>query len=212
MHKLRVWGRFILRGVAVMMACWLVLGGMLLGGIIWYGYQDHAQPTDVIVILGGGLQADDSLTRSARGRVERGVQVWQEGHAQWVVCSGGVLGDHKRSEAQACAEALEQSGVPTHAILLEASSWNTDTNARFTHEMLQAYGVQRITLVTTRYHMLRAYWMFNRQGLQVDTRPAPLDYLTRQEILYAYTREVLAFQWQFLRDRFPLPFIYVPVP
>ncbi|MGV2434918.1 MAG UNVERIFIED_CONTAM: YdcF family protein [Anaerolineae bacterium] len=70
--------------------------------------------------------------------------------------------------------------------------------------MLQAYGVQRITLVTTRYHMLRAYWMFNRQGLQVDTRPAPLDYLTRQEILYAYTREVLAFQWQFLRDRFPL--------
>ena len=49
MHKLRVWGRVILRGAAVMMACWLVLGGMLLGGIIWYGYQDHAQPTDVIV-------------------------------------------------------------------------------------------------------------------------------------------------------------------
>ncbi len=212
MHKFWIQVRRILSGVGALIALWLGFGMVLLGGIIWYGYRDHPQATEVIVILGGGLQADDSLSRSARGRVERGIQVWQDGNAQWVVCSGGMLGDHKRSEARVCADVLQQAGIPASAILLEESSWNTDTNARFTVEILQAYDLKRVTLITTRYHLLRAYWMFSRQGLQVYTRPASLDYLTRQEILYAYTREVLAFHWQFLRDRFPLPFIYVPVP
>lgn len=212
MHKLWAWGRMVLRWVGVGVVVWVGLTGALLATIIWYGYQDHPEATDAIVILGGGLQKDDTLSRSARGRVERGIQIWQEGNAQWIVCSGGILGDHQRSEAQACSEALQQAGVPASAILLEEVSWNTDTNARFTRDILATYGLKRITLITTRYHILRAYWMFARQGLEVYTRPAPLDYLTRQEILYAYTREVAAFHWQLLRDRFSLPFIYVPVP
>lgn len=53
-----------------------------------------------------------------------------------------------------------RAGVPAAAILTECQSLHTLENAQFTAPMLAERGVQRVILVTSPFHQLRAYLTF----------------------------------------------------
>jgi len=69
--------------------------------------------------------------------------------------------------------------VPDSAMVLETESRNTTENARFTADILQERGIQRILLVTSALHMPRSVALFERQGLEVI--PAATDHEVRPE-------------------------------
>ena len=204
--------RWVWRGSRWLAGVWAVGALTLLVGIILYGDRDFARPADVIIVLGAGVEADGSVGATFRTRIERGHALWAQGLAPVLICTGGVTGPAARAEAEACRDALLELGVPLSDIYLETSSRNTYENAQYALEIVQAQDWENVLVVSSRYHLLRARWLFWRAGQPIYTVPAPIGHLTRTEVIYAYGREVAAFHWQVLRDVLGVPHIRVPVP
>lgn len=105
--------------------------------IVWdYHHVSHAlQKADCIIVLGS------HDTRVA----ERGAELFLEGWAPLLVCSGhlGSLtsGTWTRSEAEVFAEIAVERGVPRDRILLESRSTNTGENVDFTRQLLAERGL-----------------------------------------------------------------------
>ena len=78
------------------------------------------------------------------------------------------------TESQAIAALLTALGVPASALVLEADSRNTQGNAAFSRERLAPWGVQRILLVTSAWHLRRAVALFEGAGFEVV--PVGADY------------------------------------
>ncbi len=210
----RLWQvvRLTVRLAVGVVAAWLVFSVVLIGTMIGYGNRDFSRSADVIVVLGAGVNADGSPSRTLIQRAEVGADLWRQGMAPHIICSGGIVGASPRQEADACLEVLEGVGVPADAVILEVDSINTQTNALNSAAIMEQRDMTSAVVVSSRYHLLRARWLFWRAGLSVHTAPTPIGYLTTGEIIYAYAREWAAFHWQVLRDVFGTPHIYVPVP
>lgn len=182
---------------------------MLILGILVYGRIDRAQQADVIVVLGAGVTRDSRPGPALTRRSKRAAELWQQGLAPQLICSGGQPGYATRSEADACREVLEGQGVLATAIFLEEQSRSTEENARFTRAVMDAHGWRTAIVVSDGYHLLRAAWLFNNQGIPNYTSPAADP--SFPNLLSAMSREVAAFHWQALKDVLNLPFTYVPV-
>jgi uncharacterized SAM-binding protein YcdF (DUF218 family) len=191
---------------------WIVGSVVLILAIVFYGVRDAAIPSAAIIILGAGVEADGTASQTLQVRAEQGAHLWQQGLAPIIICTGGVVGQAPRSEAEVCQAVLIAGGVPSSAIRLESSSSNTEENVRYARDLMQAEGLADAVVVSSRYHLLRARWLFWRAGVDVVMSPAPIGYLTPVEIAYSYFREWGAFHYQLLRDVFRLPHIYIPVP
>ena len=105
--------------------------------IVWeYHHVHHVlREADAVVVLGS------HDTRVA----ERGAELFLEGWAPLLVCSGhlGSLtsGIWARSEAEVFAEIAAGRGVPRERILLESRSTNTGENVDFTRQLLAEKGL-----------------------------------------------------------------------
>jgi uncharacterized SAM-binding protein YcdF (DUF218 family) len=141
---------------------------------------EKVSPSEVIVVLGGGVSGPRLPFRmypdlgSASDRVWHAARLYKAGKGMQVVLSGGVVSTGDGSEADAMRRFLLDLGVPERAIVLEAGSENTFSNARLTRKWLGKDGIERIILVTSALHMPRARRIFERTGVQVI--PAPTDY------------------------------------
>ncbi|MFK7967285.1 MAG: YdcF family protein [Burkholderiaceae bacterium] len=138
------------------------------------------RPPEAIVILGGGILADERelpkpsmLSGHTLKRVVHGARI-----AGWtdlsVLVSGGLLRPSDEAEATVMARVLtEQFSQPVRWI--EDQSLNTDMNARLSATMLAEVGIEHVILVTEAFHMRRARRAFEQAGLTVT--PAPHNYL-----------------------------------
>ena len=102
----------------------------------------------------------------ATTRVGFGYLLYKAGKAPIILLSAGSGG------AQRMAAMLEQQGVPQSALRIESRSSNTYENAVYSSQMLANENLQRILLVTSPIHMLRATASFRKQGLEVIPAPA----------------------------------------
>ncbi len=208
----RTWLRFnrrrLLRALLFLVGVWLVACCAMAIGVVVYGQTDRAQPADVIVVLGSGLNPDLTPGPALTRRSERAADLWKAGYASAIICSGGYTTSAIRSEAFGCGQVLRANGVPLDAIILEASSRSTEENAYYSHEIMQDHGWTTALVVSDAYHLLRATWIFSLQDYQFSTTPAvsppPLD------LVKAVAREVIALHWQAFKTIFHLPYTYVP--
>lgn len=142
------------------------------------------RPPEAIVILGGGILADEReapyesmLSGHTLKRVLHGSRV-----AQWtglsVLVSGGLLRPSREAEAKVMARVMsKQLNQPVSWI--EDQSLNTDMNAKLSAKILGEVGIEHVILVTEAFHMRRARRAFEQAGLKVT--PAPHNYLGGQD-------------------------------
>ena len=120
----------------------------------------------------------DERPRLHRGsdRVWEAARLWHAGCAPRVLVSAGgqVEPPVAATESQAIAALLTDLGVPATALVREADSRNTQGNAAFSRERLAPWGVKRILLVTSAWHLRRAVALFARAGFEVV--PVGADY------------------------------------
>ena len=199
---------FYLAGLLALL--WLLAAAGLGVAVYTQGKLDHAEPGDVIVVLGSGLRRDGSPGPSLYRRAGKAAALYAQGYAPAIICTGGFTAGHSRSEADACAEILRNEGVPASAILLEERSRSTIENARYTREIMDANGWQTAVVVSDGYHLLRAGWIFQQAGVQAVTSPAETD-PPRFSLFTAIVREVAALHLQALITLLNLPVTYVPV-
>jgi uncharacterized SAM-binding protein YcdF (DUF218 family) len=174
-----------------------------------YGRVDRAQHADVIVVLGAGVQRDNTPSLAMRRRASHAADLWRQGYAPIIICSGGKPGFATRSEADACAELLlKEQGIPQSAVILEDKSRSTEENALFTHVVMQANGWQTAIVVSDNFHLFRAQGLFDNEGILVYASPAPDQAPADMYIIYLL-REVAALQWQLVKEALNLPVTYV---
>lgn len=198
----------LVRALLIILVVWMVICVALAGIVYAYSRSDGAQTADVIVVLGAGLRRDGRPGPALLRRGARAAELYAEGYAPRLICSGGYPVRNTRSEADACREVLMANGVPQDAILLEDRSRSTEENALYTDEIMQANDWQSALVVTDGYHMLRARWIFALQGLNIYTSPAPDPPLINHII--SMGREVVALHWQAFKTIFNIPATYVP--
>ncbi len=123
-------------------------------------------PGDIIVVLGaGGLGANDVLADSSYWRAAYAVRVWREDPRRRLVVSGAGV-------AQPMRDYLIGHGVPAEAITLEQGSQSTRENALLVKPILDGLAGRAI-LLTSDFHMWRAWRTFRAVGIDAAPRPFP---------------------------------------
>jgi uncharacterized SAM-binding protein YcdF (DUF218 family) len=202
--------RTVVRFLLITFVIWMSVNCLLATAVHVYAQTSSAQTSDVIVVLGAGLRRDNQAGPALLRRSERAADLYAEGIAPVIICTGGQTGGRTRSEADACREVLEANGVPRSAILLDERSRSTEENALYAHEFMDENGWDTAVMVSDGFHLLRAQWIFAIEGVDVYPEPAT----TRPRLMTYFTsiaREVIALQWQLVKEWLNLPVTYVPV-
>lgn len=132
----------------------------------WSETSSEIQSADAVVVLGASADPEGTLSWDSLTRAVRGITLYREGRAPLLVFSG-TSSNGGPSEAQVRAELAQALGVPSEAILTEASALTTREEAVRIGATLRARQARRILLVTNSHHMRRARVLFERVGLQV---------------------------------------------
>jgi uncharacterized SAM-binding protein YcdF (DUF218 family) len=124
---------------------------------------------DVLVVLGGAASQDGILAAGSYWRSAYAVRAYREDGFKRVVLSGHGNPD---PIAPTMGNYLRGHNIPPEAITIEDRSRNTRENALRTREVLQGV-TGTVVLLTSDYHMFRAYRVFRKAGLEVRPRPIP---------------------------------------
>jgi uncharacterized SAM-binding protein YcdF (DUF218 family) len=201
--------RRLLRILLVVFGIVLVLDMILAATLYLYGGVNRAQPADVIIVLGAGLRNNGRPDMALTRRSMRAAELWQQGMASHIICTGGVSERVARPEAEGCRDVLLEQGVPDEAILLESRSRSTEENALNSHMMMQENGWETAVLVTDGFHMMRATWIFRDEGITVYGSPVSSSRVYFGPLLVYVAREVVALQWQFVKNALGISNTYV---
>lgn len=121
--------------------------------------DEQPQKADVIIVLAGD-----------RGmRTERGVQLWHEGYAPYVMVSGGSV-YHTTSIASLMMKHAIELGVPAKAIILEEEADSTYQNALYTKNLMKEYGFSSAIVVSSDYHMQRVRYVYQQVFKDTDIK------------------------------------------
>jgi uncharacterized SAM-binding protein YcdF (DUF218 family) len=131
------------------------------------------EPADAIVVLGGGVDEAGTLSDSSLRRVVHGVELHRRGLAPRLVVFGPEERPGGPREAEIRARLAVGFGVPTSAVMVDASPLTTREEARAASRLLKPLQVRRLLLVTGVQHQLRAGALFRREGFVV--LPAPVN-------------------------------------
>ncbi len=133
-----------------------------------------------IVVLGAGINGYASefgrATESVTGlqRLQYAAFLHQQSGLP-VLLSGGVVNQHRISEAAVMAATLKNS-FNVGLLWQEQLSRNTWENASYTATLLNGQGIKSIFLVTHAHHISRAVMAFEAHG--IEATPAPLGFVT----------------------------------
>lgn len=187
------------------------------GALIWlalsihtFGQHNNVQQADAIVVLGAGLRRNNTAGDALYRRSAWAAELWSQGIAPYVVCTGGQTPGYSRSEAEGCRDVVVENGVPFSAVILENRSRSTEENAINTQEIMRAQGWDDIVLVTDSFHMMRADWIFNDVGITHYPSPVASNRVRKTWYVASLGREIVAMHWQVFKKLLNLPVTYVP--
>ena len=160
-------------------------------------------PKGEILIVLGAESMNDAMGPSSYMRAIYAMRAWRAGGFRKIVISGGSS-NGGAPIAEPMREFLVCQGVPAQDIVLEEQSHTTHENAVYTTRLLSAAPGTKV-LLTSDYHMYRAYRAFRKAGLAVEPRPFPEsakrinDWLLRWPVFLDLCREMGKSAYYFVR-------------
>jgi uncharacterized SAM-binding protein YcdF (DUF218 family) len=151
-----------------------------------------SKSVNVIMVLGSGLHHNQP-TPTLQARLDSALVQAARFSGANIVVTGGVGWHQTRSEAEVMAEYLIARGIEPSRLILEKHSTSTYENLVFSKALLPDLDplFTRIMIVSSDFHLLRAYAIAKRLGLPVmGTIAAPTPLLIRYN---ARLREYFAF-------------------
>lgn len=165
----------IRRSAKILAAIYVVLLAVVLVSIFRYDGNAPVPHTDLIVVLSGDFVPPGQMGPQTTQRVDRAVQLWQDGVAPGMLMSGGTTLDDVETVADMMKAYAIGLGVPAAAIQVETRSHSTLQNAVFSYEVLNGTPPDSITLVSQRFHLARAKLSFQWAGFHdIDPQAADL--------------------------------------
>ncbi len=174
---------------------------VLLGGLAVYisifGLTDHLHPAQAIVVFGTQVTQNGEPSRRLQARLDRAIQVYQDGLAPLIIVSGSI--DSKSMDEAAVMKAyLLQHGIPEQAIYTDNQGNDTFSTARNTASLMRPNGWDSLLLVSQYYHLARCRLAFRRFGIS-SIYTAHADFFEPRD-LYSLGREVIALLYYWVRS------------
>lgn len=111
---------------------------------------------DALIVLGAGITLRGNLTRVAKSRMDRAVELYRGGAAPRIIVTG-------KKESVFMKRYAVKKGVNPANVLLEAKALDTIGNAFFTRKaFLLPNSWQSIVVVTSIFHINRAKLVFRK--------------------------------------------------
>jgi uncharacterized SAM-binding protein YcdF (DUF218 family) len=205
--------RRIVRVMLVMGLLWLLFTIALMVYIHSWGIaQQPNAKADIIVVLGAGVDPNGTAGFALTRRTRLGADLYAQGVAPLVLCTGAIPYNRPVSEASACREVLLTKGVSIEAILLEERSRSTEENALYSKEILSAKNLHSVVVVTDSFHAFRSRFLFESMGVEVSMAVVPPNSI-RNPVTYltSLLRESVAWQWQVFKDAVGIRATHVPL-
>ena len=114
-------------------------------------YTGPLHKADAIVVLCG---------EDAEQRALAATELFRQGAAPLIVCSGGVDGEPRWMDGERVSGLLMARSVPPKALIVEHGSQNTHEQAVNLIEMAEANDWHRLCIVASAYHLPRAMLTF----------------------------------------------------
>ncbi|MEK7164990.1 MAG: YdcF family protein [Patescibacteria group bacterium] len=152
--------------------------------------NDTVKKSDAVIWLEG-----DALFRKAEV-----LRVYQAGLADCIVVSGGVNDPQRPNAIPATklAEELYKEGIPKEKVIVEAVSQNTFAQGVEVMKIVAGRGWQKIILVASLYHQLRAYLTFlqamKNAGLKIKIYNSPARDRNSKELFADELKKVEAYR------------------
>lgn len=138
-----------------------------------------------LIILGAQVRGT-KITNSLLRRLDTALGYLEDNPDTKVIVSGGQGKGELITEAEAMASYLEQHGIPSDRIYLEAASTSTWENLKYSRQFIEDI-TQPVAVVTNNFHLYRALLIGKRigyrslQGIAASSNPVfQLNYLTRE--------------------------------
>jgi len=135
------------------------------------------------IVLGGFSGPDkdgNGFFNASADRFIQGVKMLTTGRAKRLLITGGngSLFPGKFSEGDWTKTQLNELKIPDSSVLIESKSCNTIENAQFSRPILEKAGLEPpYLLITSDFHMRRAYMIFRNQNY--DVVPFPCNFTAR---------------------------------
>jgi uncharacterized SAM-binding protein YcdF (DUF218 family) len=129
-------------------------------------------PTGDVLIVPGGDSVQGAIGFSSYWRSVYAMRAWKQGVFHTVLVCGGGGSDGQPSIAEQMRDFMVAEGVPAAAVRVETESQSTHENALKSKSLLDQLPGRKV-LLTSDYHMFRAYRAFRKAGIDVQPRPFP---------------------------------------
>ena len=146
--------------------------------------KDNLGNVDSIIILGAGIR-NGKQSPMLEDRLNEGIKLYKEGIAPKIIMSG----DHSKKdydEVNIMKEYAIEQGVPSKDIFMDHAGFSTYESI---YRAKEIFKVNKIVVVTQKYHLYRAIYIANKLGIEaygVNADPSAYIGATYREV-----REIL---------------------
>lgn len=127
--------------------------------------MEETEPAEAILILGAYVHPGGTVSRMLKDRLDYGLMLYEMGKAPKIIVSGDH-GSKSYDEVKAMSAYLEAAGVPSEDIFLDHAGFNTYDSV---YRMKAIFLVKRAIIVSQEYHVVRAAYIAQRMGLEVQS-------------------------------------------
>lgn len=141
-----------------------------------------------VLILGAGVLPDREPTQVLQSRLDTGLDLFRQGKGSWFLVSG----DNRAlnyNEPKAMAKWLIRREVPAELVISDYAGRRTYDSLRRAQAV---FGVHRMIIVTSDFHLPRALFLARRLGLDAYGVPAPSEAQSLRQRINLYGREYVA--------------------
>jgi vancomycin permeability regulator SanA len=180
---------------------WFIIIPGVLGFVLFLGVNIHihtnaqgliegdvvdVKPAQAAIVLGARALTEDVPSHIYEDRLLKGLELYQNGVVEKILVSGDN-GQHSYDELNVARKYLLDREVPAEDIFLDHAGFNTfDTMYRARN----IFGVDDAVIVTQKFHLPRAIFLAEAQGLDVQGYMA--DRMIYRDALRNQIRESLA--------------------
>lgn len=172
---------------------YLFLAGVLICAVLGiiigiFGIAVKPKKSDCIIILGCQVRGT-SLSQFLKERLDRGIELYNQGFAKYIIVSGGQGPGEDITEAEAMKTYLVSKGIDENNIIMEDKSSNTMENLKNSKFIMDRKGFNTAIIISNKYHLLRASIMAKRTGLNASYSGVFVSRYLLNEI-YGFFREI----------------------
>ena len=142
-------------------------------------------PCEAVIVLGAKVHPGGRLSDMLRDRMETAIALYHMGVTDMLLLSGDGSGEW--SEVEYMKQYAIEKGVPESAIMEDPEGFSTYESLSRAKKI---YGLDRLIVVTQKYHLYRAIYIAQDYGIDAKGVSADLDIYSGQ--LYREVREILA--------------------